>query len=135
MGQAPPLDELAARKRLAQARMELHRAEMAQGAHGGICGRSASVAWAARCHDGRFARQCCHRANYSHERAVADLHMSTRPIHTPMRIQPHYQQQTPIAHPGMTVPPSHHMSLAADRAAWPREAGRAGPSKLLVPTS
>lgn len=29
MGQAPPLDELAARKRLAQARMELHRAEMA----------------------------------------------------------------------------------------------------------
>lgn len=29
MGQAPPLDELAARKRLIQAKMELHRAEMA----------------------------------------------------------------------------------------------------------
>ena len=29
MGQAPPLDELAARKRLARARMEIHRAEMA----------------------------------------------------------------------------------------------------------
>jgi hypothetical protein len=29
MGQAPPLDELEARKRLAQARLELHRAEMA----------------------------------------------------------------------------------------------------------
>lgn len=29
MGQAPPLEELAARKRLARARMEIHRAEMA----------------------------------------------------------------------------------------------------------
>jgi hypothetical protein len=29
MDPAPPLDELAARKRLAQARMEIHRAEMA----------------------------------------------------------------------------------------------------------
>ena len=29
MGEAPPLDELAARKRLVQAKMELHRAEMA----------------------------------------------------------------------------------------------------------
>lgn len=29
MGQAPPLEELAARKRLARARMEIHRAEIA----------------------------------------------------------------------------------------------------------
>jgi hypothetical protein len=29
MGQSPPLDELAARKRLVQAKMELHRAEIA----------------------------------------------------------------------------------------------------------
>ena len=29
MGEAPPLDELAARKRLVQAKMEIHRAEMA----------------------------------------------------------------------------------------------------------
>ena len=29
MGEAPPLDELAARKRLVQAKMELHRAEIA----------------------------------------------------------------------------------------------------------
>ena len=29
MGETPPLDELAARKRLVQAKMELHRAEMA----------------------------------------------------------------------------------------------------------